>query len=122
MAAVVADNGSGTCNTEFAGDDAPRGGKSKRKRKRKRKRGKRREGRRNERKERREERGEERLATLGYADDILVFSENKDDLVKMLEEPIDSFKRVGLDISVEKCAWSSFPPEKQGTLNVGGFN
>ena len=24
MAAVVADNGSGTCNTEFAGDDAPR--------------------------------------------------------------------------------------------------
>ena len=24
VAAVVADNGSGTCNTEFAGDDAPR--------------------------------------------------------------------------------------------------
>ena len=24
MAVVVADNGSGTCNTEFAGDDAPR--------------------------------------------------------------------------------------------------
>ena len=24
MAALVADNGSGTCNTEFAGDDAPR--------------------------------------------------------------------------------------------------
>ena len=24
MAAVVADNGGGTCNTEFAGDDAPR--------------------------------------------------------------------------------------------------
>ena len=24
MAAVVADNGSGTCNSEFAGDDAPR--------------------------------------------------------------------------------------------------
>ena len=24
VAVVVADNGSGTCNTEFAGDDAPR--------------------------------------------------------------------------------------------------
>ena len=24
VAAVVADNGSGTCNTEYAGDDAPR--------------------------------------------------------------------------------------------------
>ena len=24
VAAVVADNGSGACNTEFAGDDAPR--------------------------------------------------------------------------------------------------
>ena len=62
------------------------------------------------------------LATLGYACDILVFSENKDDLVKMLEELISAFAKVGLDISVEKCAWSSFPPEKQGTLNVSGFN
>ena len=53
---------------------------------------------------------------------ILVFSENKEDLVKMLEELISAVAKVGLDISVEKCAWSSFPPEKQGTLNVGGFN
>ena len=62
------------------------------------------------------------LATMGYADDILVFSEKKDDLVKMLEELITTFAKVALDISVEKCAWSSFPPEKQGTLNVCGFN
>ena len=63
------------------------------------------------------------LATLGYADDILVFSENKEeDFVKMLGELIDAFAKVGLDISVEKCAWSSFLPERQGILTVGGFN
>ena len=61
------------------------------------------------------------LATLSYADDILVFCENKNDMVKMLGELIDAFAKVGLDISVDKCAWSSYPPERQGTLNVGGF-
>ena len=40
----------------------------------------------------------------------------------MLEELIAAFAKVGLDISVEKCAWSSFPPENRGILNVGGFN
>ena len=61
------------------------------------------------------------LASLGYADDVLIFSENKDDVVKMLGELIDAFAQVGLDISVDKCAWSSYPPEKQGILNVNGF-
>ena len=37
-------------------------------------------------------------------------------------ELIEAFAKVGLDISVDKCAWSSYPPERQGTLNVGGFN
>ena len=57
------------------------------------------------------------LASLGYADDILVFSENEDDVAKMSGELIDAFAKIGLDIS----AWSSYPPEKQGTLTVGGF-
>ena len=52
------------------------------------------------------------LASLVYADDILIFSENKDDVVKMIGELIDAFAQVGLDISVDKCAWSSYPPEK----------
>ena len=39
----------------------------------------------------------------------------------MLGELIDAFAKVGLDISVDKCAWSSKPPEKQGILTVGGF-
>ena len=62
------------------------------------------------------------LASLGYADDILIFSENKDDMTKMLGELIEAFAKVGLDISVDKCAWSSYPPEKQGFLTVSGFN
>ena len=61
------------------------------------------------------------LASLGYADDILVFSENKDDVVKMLGELVDAFAQVGLDISADKCALSSYPPQKQGILTVGGF-
>ena len=61
------------------------------------------------------------LASLRYADDILVFSENKDDVAKMLGELIDAFAKVDLDISVDKCVWSSYPPEKQGILTVGGF-
>ena len=39
----------------------------------------------------------------------------------MFGELIDAFAKVGLDISVDKCAWSSYPPEKQGILTVGGF-
>ena len=43
-------------------------------------------------------------------------------MTKMLRELIEAFARVGLDISVEKCAWSSYPPEKQGFLAVSGYN
>ena len=39
----------------------------------------------------------------------------------MLGEPIDAFANVGLDISVDKCARSSYPPGKQGILTGGGF-
>ena len=59
---------------------------------------------------------------MGYADDILIFSENKEDMTKMLGELIEAFVKVGLDVSVEKCAWSSFPPAREETLTVGGFN
>ena len=62
------------------------------------------------------------LATLGYADDILVFGESKNDMIKMLGELIEAFAKVGLDMSVDKCAWSSYLLERQGTLNVSGFN
>ena len=55
------------------------------------------------------------------SDDILIFSENKDDVVKMLGEFIDAFAQEGLDISVDKCAWSSDPPVKQAILNVVDF-
>ena len=41
--------------------------------------------------------------------------------VSRICELIDAFAGVGLDISVDTCAWSSYPPEKQGTLAVRGF-
>ena len=34
---------------------------------------------------------------------------------------MDAIARLGLDMSVDSCAWSSYPPEKQGTLSVRGF-
>ena len=49
------------------------------------------------------------------------FSVKTDDVAKMLGQLVDAFAQVGLDISVDKCAWSLYPPEKQGILTVGGF-
>jgi hypothetical protein len=51
------------------------------------------------------------LAAVCYADDILVVSSSKTDLLSMFDELSDAFRSVGLDIGAEKTHWSSYPPE-----------
>ena len=60
------------------------------------------------------------LAAICYADDVLLVSSTKDDLINVLEELVAAFAHVGLSVGMQKTHWSSYPPEPNGTLNALG--
>lgn len=49
------------------------------------------------------------LSVVCYADDILLISSCKEDLLRMMQEVREAFSAVGLDIGPEKTHWTSFP-------------
>ena len=42
------------------------------------------------------------LSSVCFADDVILFSSSKDDVVRMLAETREAFKNVGLDVRMEK--------------------
>jgi len=56
------------------------------------------------------------LAAVCYADDIIILSGNKADLQRMVLELIDAFSLVGLDVSTDKCHWTSYPAKPEEKL------
>ena len=56
------------------------------------------------------------LAAVCYADDIMVLSSSKADLQLMISELIDAFSLVGLDVSTDKCHWTSYPARSKEKL------
>ena len=59
------------------------------------------------------------MAAVCYADDIMVLSSSKVDLQRMISELIDAFAQVGLDVSTDKCHWTSYPARAQEKLKFG---
>ena len=59
------------------------------------------------------------LCNVCYADDIVLASKSKESLELMLSDVITSFKDVGLDVSYQKCHWTSFPNAEGTFLRCG---
>ena len=59
------------------------------------------------------------LAAVCYADDIILLSNNKRDLERMIAEVVEGFLQVGLTVSTEKCHWTSYPVKKREKLRFG---
>jgi hypothetical protein len=61
------------------------------------------------------------LAFIGYADDILLVSDSKEILETMIQETIDAFETVGLEVGTDqgKSHWTCFPPAENAKLKVG---
>ena len=57
------------------------------------------------------------LSHVLFADDVILVSETKEGLEKMIEEAMAEFRKVGLEVGCEKTRWSSWPPT--GLLQVG---
>ena len=60
------------------------------------------------------------LPAICYADDVLLVSTSKSDLQSMAEELIGAFGSVGLDVSLTKCHWTSYPPDPGSSLRLCG--
>jgi len=56
------------------------------------------------------------VSAVGYADDIILLSQDKKDLERMISEVIERFAEVGLEVSSEKCHWSSHPAKPKEKL------
>ena len=56
------------------------------------------------------------ISAVCYADDIILLSLGKKDLVRMISEVIEQFASVGLEVSSEKCHWTSYPARPQEKL------
>jgi hypothetical protein len=61
------------------------------------------------------------LGAVCYADDILLVSRSKADLVCMIQELAEAFLAVGLEIAADKTHWTSYPAAPDDTLRVGDF-
>ena len=56
------------------------------------------------------------VSAVCYADDIILLSRDKKDLERMIAEVIQRFAEVGLEVSSEKCHWTSHPPTPKEKL------
>jgi len=56
------------------------------------------------------------LSAICYADDIILVSESKSGLEKMLADIVRAFGDVGLEVSLPKCHWTSYPAKRHATL------
>ena len=59
------------------------------------------------------------LAAVCYADDIILVSQSKSDLERMILETTTAFAEVGLSVSTEKCHWSCHPMQSGCQLQFG---
>ena len=62
------------------------------------------------------------LSVVCYADDILLISSCKEDLLRMMQEVREGFVQVGLDIGPEKTHWASYPCKEGECLEFQGIN
>ena len=59
------------------------------------------------------------VTAVCYADDVILVSSSQAALEMMLDDVIGSFARVGLEVSTEKCHWSSYPSQHDKHLRFG---
>ena len=59
------------------------------------------------------------IAVICYADDVLIVSHDLQSLEKMLVDIIEGFASVGLEVSPEKCHWTSYPANPRKLLKIG---
>ena len=59
------------------------------------------------------------VTSICYADDVILVSRSKEGLEAMLHDVIDAFAKVGLEVSTEKCHWTSYPPHRKERLRFG---
>ena len=55
-----------------------------------------------------------------FTDDILLVSTSKKDLKQMIQEEIDAFAAVGLEVGAGKSHWTSYPKVPKQRLKVDG--
>ena len=60
------------------------------------------------------------LSSVNFADDVLLVSSSKEDLELMVQEAVDAFAKVGLEVGLEKSHWTSYPDMTGSFLRVGG--
>ena len=56
------------------------------------------------------------MSAVCDADDIILVSESKSGLEKMLADIVRVFGEVGLEVSLPKCHWTSYPAKRHATL------
>jgi hypothetical protein len=59
------------------------------------------------------------VTAICYADDVILVSRSKEGLEAMLDAGINAFDKVGLEVSTEKCHWTSYPPQRNNELRFG---
>ena len=62
------------------------------------------------------------LDVVCYADDVIIIGSSIEVLEKMLDDVITAFHQVGLEVSTEKCHWSSFPQQEGQHVRFGSDN
>ena len=59
------------------------------------------------------------LDVICYADDVIIIGSSLEILERMLDDVISAFHTVGLEVSTEKCHWTSFPMQQGHQLRFG---
>ena len=64
------------------------------------------------------------MASVGFADDVVLVSHSKESLEEMVSQTIDGFAAAGLEVGTAqgKSHWTCFPPSPGCTLSVGGVD
>ena len=62
------------------------------------------------------------LSNVCYADDILLMSSSLTDLRLMLDELAEAFSLVGLEVSLDKTHWSSYPSMPNSICSWNGYD
>ena len=58
------------------------------------------------------------LASVSFADDVLLVSSSKGDLEMMVKEAVKAFGEVGLEVGLDKSHWTSYPSMEGNWLQV----